>query len=147
MKETAEPTAKNATPNSQRVGKRLAIIREELGKHYGEADWTQAAVAKRTGLTQNIIWRIEQGEGGKIENWLKVMGVYESEGYNLNWVLTKHNGRVSKLQLDEVTKKAPESIRDAIVKTLDRHLIAVDEKLDEKMAELTDQIMTHFRSS
>lgn len=134
------------TPNSKRVGKRLAIIREELGKHYGEAEWTQAAVAKRTGLTQNIVWRIEQGEGGKIENWLKVMGIYESQGYNLNWVLTKNNGQVSKLQLDEVTKKSPEPIRDAILKTLDKHLAAVDVKLDTKMAELAELLAAHLRT-
>ncbi|TVT36778.1 helix-turn-helix domain-containing protein [Hymenobacter setariae] len=117
-----------------------------MGKHYGEAEWTQAAVAKRIGLTQNIVWRIEQGEGGKIENWLKVMGVYESRGYNLNWVLTKNNGQVSKLQLDEVTKKSPEPIRDAIVRTLDKHLTAVDEKLDAKMAELSELLTTHLRT-
>ena len=147
MKEADEPSPKNSTPNSQRVGKRLAIIREELGKHYGEAEWTQTAVAKRTGLTQNIIWRIEQGEGGKIENWLKVMGVYEAEGYNLNWVLTKHNGRVGKLQMDEVTKKAPEPIREAVQKTLDRHLKAVDEKLEAKFKEIAEMIGGHFRTS
>ncbi|TDN39872.1 XRE family transcriptional regulator [Hymenobacter sp. UV11] len=135
------------TPNSRRVGKRLAIIREELVKRYGEAEWTQGAVAKRSGLTQNIISRIEQGEGGKIENWLKVMGIYESQGYNLNWVLTKNNSQVSKLQLDEVTRKSPEPIRDAILKTLDRHLNAVDEKLDAKMAEISELITGHFRTS
>lgn len=145
MKEP-QPSPGAPTPNSKRVGKRLAIIREELGKHYGEAEWTQAAVAKRIGLTQNIVWRIEQGEGGKIENWLKVMGVYESQGYNLNWVLTKNNGQVSKLQLDEVTKKSPEPIRDAIVRTLDKHLTAVDEKLDAKLAELSELLSTHLRT-
>ena len=145
MKEP-QPSPEALTPNSKRVGKRLAIIREELGKHYGEAGWTQAAVAKRIGLTQNIVWRIEQGEGGKIENWLKVMGVYESQGYNLNWVLTKNNGQVSKLQLDEVTKKSPEPIRDAILKTLEKYLVAVDEKLDTKLAELSELLTTHLRT-
>lgn len=146
MEEQPLPAA-TPTPNSKRVGKRLAIIREELGKHYGEADWTQAAVAKRTGLTQNIIWRIEQGEGGKIENWLKVMGIYEGQGYNLNWVLTKNNSQVSKLQLDEITKKTHEPIRKAILKALDQHLTVIDDRLDAKMVELTDLITSSLRTS
>lgn len=145
MKEP-KPSPGTPNPNSRRVGQRLTKIREELGKHYGEADWTQAAVARRIGLTQNIVWRIEQGEGGKIENWLKLMGVYESQGYNLNWVLTRHNGQVSKLQLDEVAKKSPEPIRDVILRTLEKHLATVDEKLDSKMAALAELLTTHLRT-
>lgn len=140
------PSHGEPTPNSRRVGKRLAIIREELVKRYGGTEWTQGAVAKRTGLTQNIISRIEQGEGGKIENWFKVMGIYEGQGYNLNWVLTKNNGQVSKLQLDEVARKSPEPIRDAILKTLENHLVAVDSKFDAKLTEITELITGHLRT-
>ena len=139
-KPSPAPSVSAPSVNTKRVGKRLAIIREELGRRYGEADWTQEAVARRAKLTQNIIWRIEQGEGGKIENWLRLMGIYEGEGYNLNWILTIDNREVSKLQLDEVTRKVPKSSRDALRKMLDIHLTTIDEKWAAKMGELTELI-------
>lgn len=95
--------AGTGSPNTQRVGRRLAIIREELGKFYTEDEWSQTAVGARVGLTQNVITRMEAGKGGLIENWLKVLNLYEQQGYNLNWILTENNGRVSKLRISEST--------------------------------------------
>lgn len=95
--------AGTSSPNTQRVGRRLAIIREELGKFYQESEWSQTAVGARVGLTQNIITRMEHGKGGLMENWLKVLNLYEQHGYNLNWILTENNERVSKLLINEST--------------------------------------------
>jgi transcriptional regulator with XRE-family HTH domain len=91
------------SPNIQRVGKRLAIIREELGQFHGGQYWSQSAVAARVGLTQNIITRMEHGKGGLMENWLKLFNLYEQQGYNLHWVLTEDNRRVSKLLINDTT--------------------------------------------
>jgi transcriptional regulator with XRE-family HTH domain len=98
---TTEETT--GSPNTQRVGKRLAIIREELGQFYGVQHWSQSAVAARVGLTQNIITRMEHGKGGLMENWLKLFNLYEQQGYNLHWVLTEDNRRVSKLLINDTT--------------------------------------------
>lgn len=124
-------------PNSVRVGKRLVIIREELGRLHGEHDWSQAQVAQRTGLTQNIIHRMENGKGGQIENWLKVMALYEKEGYNLNWILTENNSLVSKLQLQDATQDAGASIRAELLKRLDHYA----EVHNREMAELRGLLM------
>ncbi|GGG59838.1 helix-turn-helix domain-containing protein [Hymenobacter glacieicola] len=127
----------NENPNSVRVGKRLVIIREELGRLQGEHNWSQAQVAQRTGLTQNIIHRMENGKGGQIENWLKVMALYEKEGYNLNWILTENNGLVSKLQLQDATQDAGASIRAELLKRLDQYA----EAHNREMAELRGILM------
>ena len=73
------------------------------------------------------------------------MKEYESQGHSLNGVLTKNNGQVSKLQLDEVTRKSPESVRDAIARTLDKHFATVDEKLDANTVELSELLTMHLR--
>lgn len=116
-----KPSGPTENPMSVRVGKRLVIIREELGRFHGEHAWSQAQVAQRTGLTQNIIHRMENGKGGQIENWLKVMALYEKEGYNLNWILTENNSLVSKLQLQDATQDAGACIRAELLKKLDQY--------------------------
>ncbi|WP_400194218.1 helix-turn-helix domain-containing protein [Hymenobacter sp. B81] len=119
------PKTKASAPgenlNSVRVGKRLVSIREELGRFHGEHAWSQAQVARQTGLTQNIIHRMENGKGGQIENWLKVLALYEKEGYNLNWILTENNILVSKLQLQDATQDASANIRAELLKRLDHY--------------------------
>ncbi len=119
-------------PMTARVGKRLVLIREELGRFQGEPAWSQAQVAQRTGLTQNIIHRMENGKGGQIENWLKVMALYEKEGYNLNWIMSENNSLVSKLQLTEATQGAGASVRAELLKKLDQY----DEVHIRELAEL-----------
>lgn len=116
-----KPSGPTENPMSVRVGKRLVIIREELGRFQGEHNWSQAQVAQRTGLTQNIIHRMENGKGGQIENWLKVMALYEQEGYNLNWIMTENNSLVSKLQLQEATQDAGATIRAELMKKIDQY--------------------------
>jgi transcriptional regulator with XRE-family HTH domain len=114
------------SPNTQRVGRRLAIIREELGEFYGEHEWSQTAVANRIGLTQNIITRMEHGKGGLVENWLKVLNLYESQGYNLNWILTENNTLVSKLVIHESTNGR---LRDGLLEKINHYSAAVQKEL------------------
>lgn len=133
-----KPSGPSENPNSQRVGKRLVIIREELGRLRGEHAWSQAQVALQTGLTQNIIHRMENGKGGQIENWLKVMALYEKEGYNLNWILTENNGLVSKLQLHDATQAAGACVRAELLKKLDEYREVHNREMAELRALLLD---------
>lgn len=110
------------------------MIREELGRLLGEHNWSQAQVAQRTGLTQNIIHRMENGKGGQIENWLKVMALYEKEGYNLNWILTEKNSLISKLQLHDATQDAGASIRAEVLKRLDEYSRLQNEEISNLRA-------------
>lgn len=128
--------------NSIRVGKRLVMIREELGRFHGEHTWSQTQVAQRTGLTQNIIHRMENGKGGQIENWLKVMALYEKEGYNLNWILSEKNSFVSKLQITDATQDAGATIRAEILKKLDQY----NEVHGREMAELRMLLLDNQRN-
>lgn len=102
-----------------RVGRRLFVIREELGRIYTESEWSQSAVAKKTGLTQNIVWRIEQGEGGKVENWFKLLYLYETKGYNLAWILAEDNCLVSKFHMQEATLQG--QLVEELLKRLDHY--------------------------
>lgn len=122
---------KSPSSTAQYVGRRLAIIRKELGRLHGEQQWTQTVVAEQTGLTQNIICRLEQGEGGKVESWLTVMGLYESYGYNPAWIVTENNEHVSKLSLREPLEKLSPQQRDAALKVLDEWQQGLNESLTE----------------
>ena len=134
----SSPEAANA--HTLRVGRRLFAIREELGRRTSESEWSQSAVAKKTGLTQNIVWRIEQGEGGKVENWLRLMYLYEAQGYNLNWMLTEHNALVSKIQLDEATSQGQ------LVEELLRRLAAYEERVGAEIASLRELLLSRPRN-
>ena len=137
-----DSTPAQNSPHSFRVGRRLAMIREELGRQYGESNWSQAAVARNTGLTQNIVWRIEQGEGGKIESWLKVMSLYETKGYNLNWILTEQNALVSKFHFDDATWNATSHLREELLKKLDQYQAVVG----VEMSLLRELLVDHIRN-
>jgi transcriptional regulator with XRE-family HTH domain len=137
----AKPSGPTENPLSVRVGKRLVILREELGRFHGEHAWSQARVAQRAGLTQNIIHRMENGKGGQIESWLKVMALYEAEGYNLNWIMTENNSLVSKLQLQEATQGASATVRAELLKKLDQYGEVHNRELGElRKLLLTDRL-------
>jgi transcriptional regulator with XRE-family HTH domain len=82
--------------NITRVGRRLARVRQLLGTRSTEAEWTQQVVANRTGLSQNIITRIEQGRGGSLENLLILLNYYRKQGYSLDWILAENNTKTPK---------------------------------------------------
>lgn len=121
-------TETSPSANTQRVGRRLATIREELGRFYGDHNWSQTAVGNMIGLTQNIITRMEHGKGGLMENWLKVLNLYESQGYNLKWILTEDNSQVSKLVINESTIG---QVRDDLLSRIGTLRSETLEKLDE----------------
>ena len=120
-----------------RVGRRLATIREELGRAYGEIEWSQTAVAQKTGLTQNTITRMEHGMPGRVENWLKVLMLYQSRGYNINWMLTDNNSLTSKFQLDEAIHSQSGHLREQMLK----HLDELDQTLNEKIEAIRKQLL------
>jgi transcriptional regulator with XRE-family HTH domain len=119
MDDDKQEAPQTPDPDSIRVGRRLAAIREELGRHFGEAEWSQTAVARKLKLTQNIVWRIEQEGGGKIDNWFKLMRLYEANGYNLHWILAENNALVSKFELQEAT--SPNQLIEELLKKLDHY--------------------------
>lgn len=129
-----------ASPHIVRLGRRLFSIREELSRRAGDAEWSQTAVARKAGLTQNIVWRIEQGETSRAENLLRLMYLYEAQGYNLTWMLTEHNALVSKLQLDE------DISQHKLVEELLRRLNAYEQGVGAELASLRELLQSQKRN-
>jgi len=119
-KQQPEAVEPDSNVNTQRVGRRLTIIREELRDFWQQRgqdgqDWSQTGVGRKVGLTQNVITRMEHGKGGLIENWLLLLSFYAGLGYNLNWILTEDNQRITKLQINDSTAG---QIRDEVLTSL-----------------------------
>lgn len=117
------------SPHASRIGRRLAIVREELRRLYGEADWSQRGVAQKINVTQNIISRMEQGEGGKIENWFKLMCLYEQKGYNLSWIITENNSLITKFHIEEATTQV--RLVEQLLMRLDKYEAAQNTEFTE----------------
>ena len=131
-----EESTEVSTSATVRVGRRLTQIRKELGRAHGDQEWSQTAVGGRTGLTQNVIARMENGKGGLFENWLRLLGLYETQGYNLNWILTEKNGMMGKMLLHEATDSYLRANVLRKMETIKQH----QKKLTEELTEL-EQMM------
>jgi len=89
--------------NTEYIGKRLALLREELACP-GEQKWSQARMAAETGLTQNVISNMELSGSARIEAFMDYLIFYQKRGYNLNWILTPENHNISKMVFNEAAK-------------------------------------------
>ncbi|WP_324680859.1 hypothetical protein [Hymenobacter sp. GOD-10R] len=89
--------------NSKQIGKRMALLRDELAAP-DEENWTQGRVAAETGLTLNQVARLEQAAAGSIEALITVLLFYHNRGYNISWILLPDNSTVSKRVLSQNTK-------------------------------------------
>lgn len=76
------------------IGKRLAHLRTELAAQHPEQNWSQSTIAEETGLTQNIIARMELNGAGTIETFLTLTQFYYRKGCNPAWVLLENNAGV-----------------------------------------------------
>lgn len=112
--------------NTEYIGKRLALLRDELACP-GEDKWTQARVAAETGLTQNMIGNMELSGSARIEAFLDYLIFFQKRGYNLNWILTPDNDRISKMILNESTKSV-----DVLTAVRQLHEVrqAIDKQID-----------------
>ncbi|RZJ57197.1 MAG: XRE family transcriptional regulator [Hymenobacter sp.] len=89
--------------NRDLIGKRLAMLRDELGGP-GEDAWTQDRLADATGLTRNMIARLEQSCSGSIESCMTLLIFYHQRGYNLSWIVLPDNSSVSKMAISDASK-------------------------------------------
>lgn len=111
------------------IGKRLALLREELSGAGGEK-WTQTMVADETGLTKNMIGQMERSGAGGIEIFVTYLLFFHQRGYNINWIILPDNSRVTKMQLGAQIKAVElqavvnqfENIKQVIVRELDNAL-------------------------
>ena len=76
------------------IGKRLAHLRGELATHYPEQNWSQSTIAEETGLTQNIIARMEHNGAGTIDAFVALTQFYYRKGCNPAWILLENNASV-----------------------------------------------------
>ena len=111
--------------NKELIGKRLATLRDELGYPGGEK-WTQARVCAETGLTQNMLGRLEQAGAGSIEAFITYLLFFSKHGYNLNWILQPDNAHVSKRSLSDNTKAVD-------LATVVSHLANIKQVLDKEI--------------
>lgn len=91
------------TANRDLIGKRLAQLRDELAGP-GEDAWTQDRLAEATGLTRNMIARLEQSCSGSIESCMTLLIFYHQRGYNLSWIVLPDNSAVSKMAISDASK-------------------------------------------
>jgi transcriptional regulator with XRE-family HTH domain len=84
----------------QILGERISELREDLQKRTSEK-WPMSKVAVEVGITQNMIERVERGQGGSIETYMLLFNFYQSRGYNLNWLMLSDNSGHIKYALDE----------------------------------------------
>jgi len=120
--------------NKEQIGRRLALLREELACP-GEDAWSQGKLADETGLTRNMVLRLEKLGNGSMEGLLALLFFYYQRGYNLNWLLAPDNSTVSKMQLSDDKK----SIDARLV--LEK-LLAYKEVLDKETIELIECLTT-----
>ena len=85
------------------IGKRLALLRTELAGP-GEDAWSRTKLAVETGLTLNMVTRLEQSGAGSIETFITLLLFYHERGYNLSWVILPDNSTCSKMALHDSTK-------------------------------------------
>lgn len=76
-------------------GKRLRIIRNEILDTDGKSI-TQADIAERSGLSQNVVHRLEKGLGTSVENIIIYLNYLDQNGFNINWILSIDNTNVDK---------------------------------------------------
>jgi transcriptional regulator with XRE-family HTH domain len=89
--------------NKEQIGRRLAMLREELACP-GEDTWSQGRLADATGLTRNMVLRLEKAGNGSLEGCLALLFFYHQRGYNLNWILLPDNSMVSKMKMSDENK-------------------------------------------
>lgn len=87
----------------EKIGKRLAQLRDELAIP-GEDAWSQVRLAEETGLTRNVVARLEQTFSGSIEVCLTILYFYHQRGYNISWIILPDNTTVSKMALSDTTR-------------------------------------------
>ena len=112
--------------NKEHIGKRLALLRDELASP-GEESWTQSRLASELGLPRNMIGRLERSGAGSIEAFVTLLLFYLQRGYNISWILLPNNSTVSKRTLSESTKtidahtfvNALTQLKQSIVKEVD----------------------------
>lgn len=118
--------------NKEQIGRRLALLRDELACP-GEDAWSQGRLADETGLTRNMVLRLEKAGNGSLEGCLALLFFYHQRGYNLSWILLPDNSTVSKMQLNDDKK------------SIDVHLVlgkltSFKEVLDKEVIELIESL-------
>lgn len=76
------------------VGERFEELRATLYRDSGEK-WSQTKLATHLDLTQNIIYRLEQGSGS-LENLVQVMLFFHAKGFDLFWMIAPDNTSLPK---------------------------------------------------
>lgn len=89
--------------NREQIGKRLVMLRDELAGP-GEDSWSQAKLAEESGLSRNVIARLEQTFSGSIEVCLTILFFFHRRGYNISWIILPDNSMVTKIAMSETTK-------------------------------------------
>jgi len=76
----------------EEISARLMTLRKHLGERLGEK-LTMEAVAERSGLTKQQVYRLEDGLNGTTFSLMGLLQFYSSHGYNVNWVVCADNSR------------------------------------------------------
>ncbi|HEX8426416.1 hypothetical protein [Hymenobacter sp.] len=118
------------------IGKRLAHLRGELAAQHPDQNWSQASIAEETGLTQNIIARMELNGAGTIETFLTLTQFFYRKGCNPAWILLENNAEVPMLLDAEV--KAEDLAKDRSFLVSLKHQL--EHYLDDNTSTLKDSV-------
>jgi hypothetical protein len=97
------------------IGQRIAELRATLSSDTGEK-WSQPKLARELGLTQDIIYRLEQGSGS-LDNFIKVLLFFHSKGFDLFWMIAPDNTSLPKYRQ---IKEQPLQENPEIIKALEK---------------------------
>ncbi len=76
------------------LAKRLIEVRKEYATIVGE-NITKTELAKRTGISLNMIQRFEASGNGSISNLLQLINFYHQNGINIKYLLIDDNSKFS----------------------------------------------------
>lgn len=113
------------------ICQRLIALRKHLGERLGER-LTVAWVAEKIGVTHQTIYRLEVGLKGSTGSLVSLLMFYHSQGYNLEWILSSDNSRISMMTATAgQLKKIGERINE-----ISQYLAVNYQQLSQQMAEI-----------
>lgn len=100
----------------KQIGQRIAELRITLSNDTG-VKWSQPKLAKELGVTQDIIYRLEQGSGS-MDNLVKVLLFYHTKGFDLFWMIAPDNSAIPKYR--QITEQSTLNENSELVKALEK---------------------------
>lgn len=116
--------------DSNELGQRLAEIRLELkAKGISKTD-----IIETIGVSDNLLWRAEKGNGISSLSFLKLINLYQLLGYNPLWILTKNNLFINKYEIESdiiLNRTSVSSASEDLIESLEEQMDNINKAIKE----------------